>query len=408
VRSDPTYESAPNTPILSKIIHDATGQPQFVWTYTYDNHERCIAKTVWGNLSGICPLTLALDAEEMPIDNGIEHYTVSYSYDDLDRLLSQEEDDGSFIHYSYDSQNRIPIEMVTGNGEEITWRQGIDGTDEIISIPPPAETTAELSPDGMESPELSSSQQLYSYFQSSKALFDRCMVACFGYPYLRLAGYYTEEFQCSSYGDQEIHPYIRTTLINGIGNLHNDVLNNVKSLYDSHGGTKIHYIFRPTLGWTRDLVHCAHIKIAGNMGYVSPYAHHLADLWRSLIQEMGEQGKIYHYAHSIGGADTYSALLLLTPEERTYLNVITIGSPTLIPDLGLNHIVNYVSSYDFVGPIGYMGALLNSNINVVYLDGHGIPLCDHALYQTTYNALMLSLGTQFLSYIKNLDTTCNF
>ena len=133
-------------------------------------------------------------------------------------------------------------------------------------------------------------------------------------------------------------------MINGMLNTHFINQKNLEMISNSHGGCNVHYVYYATGGWTNDILKCGMSKA----GIITPEAMQLAQMWCNLIEEMGGVdggGKIIHYAHSIGGADTLIAKSLLTPEEQAMIDVITIGSATLIPNHGFNSVINYVSWY---------------------------------------------------------------
>jgi hypothetical protein len=223
--------------------------------------------------------------------------------------------------------------------------------------------------------------------------------------FLQLAGHYHSdpESSCVNPG-AEISDKVRITLINGILNVREDLEECARQLSQAHANNTVHYIFRPTEGWSIDLLKSLQSKI----GFVSPQARMLANKWKELIAEMGgvdSGGIIIHYAHSIGATDTYVAKDLLTPEELLMIHVTTLGSPTMIPDnSGFGSVVNYVSRRDLVclfDPIGYFSGLFSNESNVHFLGSHwGIPFIDHTLYQETYRSIIQQLGEQFCNNTK--------
>jgi len=199
---------------------------------------------------------------------------------------------------------------------------------------------------------------------------------------------------------KEAHDKVRITAINGMLNISTDMEMILSALSKTHGDISIHYVFRPTEGWTRDNLYCACIKL----GYVSDAAKRLADLWKKLIAEMdavnsnGTQGKIIHYAHSLGASDTYAARYLLTEQEKKRIHVITIGSPTIIPDSsGFLKVENYVSKRDpvpMVDPVGYIQGLFNKAGNVYFVGNYtGLP--EHTFYAKSYQDTIKNLGERF-------------
>lgn len=213
-------------------------------------------------------------------------------------------------------------------------------------------------------------------------------------------GFYNDQAEIGVYGNGELNDRIRITLINGILNAQKDCVDTAALISKTHGGVNVHYIFRPTEGWTRDILKCAAVKF----GFFSPGSKELAKAWKDLIEEMGGVeggGIIIHYAHSIGGTDTSRARFLLTPEEQKMIRVITFGSATLMDGEGYQSVVNYVSYYDgvsMVDPVGYFGALFHGNENIVFLKSLlKIPLIDHMLLTDTYAAMLEVLGREFVA-----------
>lgn len=241
-----------------------------------------------------------------------------------------------------------------------------------------------------------------SYDNYIKKEWDDALHQFFGLNFLKLTGYYQHDAESGSFGSNEEIDKIRITLINGILNIRNDLHLNLHQLSSSHGGAKIHFVFRPTKGWMSDLVDCSKVKA----GFTSPQAHLLAKKWKELIQEMGGTeggGKIIHYAHSIGGSDTNAAKKLLTPQELKMIHVTTIGSPTLISNEGFGSVINYVSKRDGVclfDPTNYIGKLIypdsKPNTKVVYLGTfQGVPFIEHTLAAQSYDDILNILGKQF-------------
>lgn len=242
-----------------------------------------------------------------------------------------------------------------------------------------------------------------SYGNYVKNEWDSALHQFFGPHFLKLAGYYQHDAECGSFGSKdEVGDKVRITIINGILNNRNDLLLNLSQLSSTHGNAKIHFIFRPTKGWMTDLVECTKVKF----GYTSLQAYLLAKKWKELIQEMGGTeagGKIIHYAHSIGGSDTYAARKLLRPQEQKMIHVITIGSPTMIPNEGFASVVNYVSKRDGVclfDPVSYFNKLIypnsDSNTNIVFLGTFlGMPFVEHMLTTQSYSDILNALGEQF-------------
>lgn len=226
-----------------------------------------------------------------------------------------------------------------------------------------------------------------------------------------LMGPHFEETQIDCYGQREVNDKVRMTFINGILNTRSTLLRSLDTISKSHGGVKIHYVFRPTEGWTWDISRAVAIKTAYTLGFRSFHAHLLAKLWKELIQEMGGVeggGVILHYAHSIGGSETDRARELLTPEEQKMIRVVTFGTSTLVRSGGFQKVTNVVSVNDgvssfFLEPIGHIRNYFDPETNirflgsrsVIFSSSNGWP-ADHLLDSPVYSAAFRELGDEFV------------
>jgi RHS repeat-associated protein len=228
-----------------------------------------------------------------------------------------------------------------------------------------------------------------------------------------LLGFDSNNTHVSHYGKHEIDDKVRVTFINGMLTTQIILLENLEMISESHGGVKVHYVFRPTEGWTGDILRALHIRMLYHVGgFRTKHACLLAQLWKTLINEMeGVEGKgvIIHYAHSLGGSETDRARGLLSPEEQKMIRVITFGSATLVRNLGFQSVKNFVSIRDPVSTaleiIGTVRNFFDPKRNVYY---HGnvftYPyfLPDHFLTGSTYGNLIRQCGEEFLAEF-NLD-----
>jgi hypothetical protein len=215
---------------------------------------------------------------------------------------------------------------------------------------------------------------------------------------------FDDSIEIGLYGQGKSLDKVKITFINGIMNSRIDLINSVERLSTTHGNTPIYYAFCISEGWTWDLLKSSLAKL----GFVSSHAKALATLWKCLIDEMGGPqggGTIIHYAHSIGGTNTLAAKSLLTPEEQKMIQVITLGSPTMIPNDGFQSVINYVSIHDWIpllDPISRFLSLFNASNHIVWVGNPDeIPTEDrffvsHYLEGVTYNKLLLFHGEQFM------------
>lgn len=240
-----------------------------------------------------------------------------------------------------------------------------------------------------------------------KALEQMC-IALFGESTYLLMGPHFEATYVDCYGQREVSDKVRVTFINGILNTRNMMLLSLDIISESHGGIKVHYVFRPTEGWIWDISRAIMIRTAFRFGFRSLHAHLLARLWRELIQEMGgigENGVIMHYAHSLGGSETDRARELLSPEEQKMIRVVTFGSPTFVRNMGFQSVINIVSVNDgvssfFLEPLGHIRNYFDPESNV-YWHGSFVSApywpTDHLLNGPTYGSIMRNLGEKFLA-----------
>lgn len=230
---------------------------------------------------------------------------------------------------------------------------------------------------------------------------EKTSVDIFGKIFLIMLGYYEEPMETGIYGYGELNDKVRITMINGMLNVRLDCISSATLISQTHGYSNVHYVFHPSDGYAKDLLKMLGIKL---FGYVTPQAKMLARTWKTMIAEMGGLeggGVIYHYAHSYGGADTYIAQTLLSPEEQQMIKVMTFGTAKIIPNRGFQSVVNYISRRDAVpgisDPITYLQSLMHESEHVVFLGSWwGIPFADHSLTTETYCMVLEGLGRTFL------------
>ncbi len=208
--------------------------------------------------------------------------------------------------------------------------------------------------------------------------------------------YWKEVSEVGIIGRGELGNKARITYINGMLNSREEVIGYLENLSEMHTGANIHYVFRESNGFFKDVLKAGLIK----SGYISDHARELANLWKHMIAEMGGVyggGIIVHYAHSLGAADTLDAATLLSADERKMLRVSTFGSPQIIPPGVFGESYNYISRWDGVsllGPYNYIKALLLSESHVVFLKSNiGLPVMDHLITSPTYNNIMMGLSS---------------
>jgi hypothetical protein len=214
-----------------------------------------------------------------------------------------------------------------------------------------------------------------------------------------VAGYYGEETSHGTIGAGEVDDKIRITYINGILNHRSDCILAADAISMAHGGCNVHFIHSATAGFTWDLMK----GLLSKTGYVSSQATLLAHQWKGMIEEMGGVeggGKIIHFAHSMGGTDTWVAKTLLTPEECQMIEVVTFGSASLIGEDEFAQVTHYVSRRDGIpmtDPYAYFRSLFYEESHVMWVgSAQGIPFIDHMFTSPNYQQVLNSLGEAFV------------
>lgn len=223
----------------------------------------------------------------------------------------------------------------------------------------------------------------------------------FGESFYLLLGPQFVETEIATFGQGEINDKARVTFINGILNTRDDLKDNLEFISGSHGGVNVHYVFRPTEGWTWDVSRASVVKLGYFFGFRSLHAHFLADLWHKLILEMGGPnggGTIVHYAHSLGGTETARARDLLSPAEQKMIRVITFGSSSFVRNEGFQSVINHVASNDGVTYFGYLRYFFGPDYDLHHhTSPSGFPLTDHFLNGETYGPILEKLGEDFVT-----------
>lgn len=222
-----------------------------------------------------------------------------------------------------------------------------------------------------------------------------------GHGFLLLSGYIAPEKQVGNYGKGELSNKVRVSYINGILTEESGLLDSVKALSECHGNVNIHYVYRPTKGWVRDIL----TSLAVTLGFVSEQAEMLADLWKEMIDDMGGidgGGKIIHYAHSIGAKETMRALSLMTKEEQLLIHVYAFGSPSVAvenPNYQIRHFISIRDGVCLLDLVSFIRACNGEISNVVFTGTVlGIPLVDHLFRDQTYHDIWNSMGRTFTEW----------
>lgn len=326
---------------------------------TYDNEERLLSQA--------------------RLVEGVPAQSVVHSYDGDARLFLSEATNSKgvkkFLPYIYDARGNLETRLTPASSS--AW-------DTLTSTASAIDTWV---------------KQNLSDEERIKKDFEQAVIQHFGRAWLIMLGYYQEDPEVGIVGNGELNDKVRVTLINGMLNIRKWAEANARLISTTHANVNVHFVYRPTRGWMHDLIKAGWCQI----GFSSYESKLLAETWKELINEMGGPeggGTIVHYAHSIGGADTYAATAHLTPEEQKMIKVISLGSPLIIPHEGFGSVINYMSLRDgicFLAPLSHLSTFFTDKFNVVYLDSYwGIPVVDHLLNSGSYKTLIETLGRDFV------------
>jgi hypothetical protein len=146
-----------------------------------------------------------------------------------------------------------------------------------------------------------------------------------------------------SVGEKEINARVRVTAINGIQHEKNDAIHlweDISKLF----ATRVHFIYNETKGSKAvDGTHAFWDKyVRENPGT----AKVLAEKWEELLKEMGDDGYIYHIAHSHGALLTTQAADMVSSEVRSRLIIRTYGAFQNPHQQDFADIKNIVCIYD--------------------------------------------------------------
>lgn len=205
-------------------------------------------------------------------------------------------------------------------------------------------------------------------------------------------------------GGQELAPNRRLSAGNGILTSPEEARQTFDDLSKANGNAIVHGGYSSSCGLVLDLAESAALML----GFNTPAVYSQAAIWKGLFKDMGEQGfpdgRIRHIAHSQGGQIAWAARKLMTPAELSRIDVETYGSAKIIPEGVFGSAINFISNWDAIpaiaSPIDYTRARMGLIPNVVFVDGGGIPFCDHSWGRESYKGAMKFQNIEYIEKIK--------
>jgi RHS repeat-associated protein len=107
--------------LISRCLLDSKNTPAFCRTFEYDSAGNVIKKSLYGNLTGKSEVIFKLQPSGYPTES-CERYSTRYSYSKENQLISETNDNGTSIHYEYDSNTKKISSKTICEGNAIRFR----------------------------------------------------------------------------------------------------------------------------------------------------------------------------------------------------------------------------------------------------------------------------------------------
>ncbi|MCH9627351.1 MAG: hypothetical protein S4CHLAM2_09890 [Chlamydiales bacterium] len=173
------------------------------------------------------------------------------------------------------------------------------------------------------------------------------------------------------------------TFGNGMLTTCGEALQQTQQISDTYGGAQVDLLYNGTNGLMMDLLCCFGAKL----GMTTAYNQMCANYYINKLNEDPEH-RFTSTVHSRGGIRLMATGRLMTPEQRSHIDVISYGSGTLIPNDYFGSAVNNLSCMDpipMTNPLAYGISLMSDRFNVNFLTPTSYcPLKEHGLLGSTY------------------------
>ncbi len=120
--------------LLCKVFYDKSGQPLMARRFSYDPSGNVSEDTLYGTLSGRAGPSLHIDEKGFPEDNGVEHYSKRFTYSEDDLLLSEREDNGREVRYTYLPQTSLLLSKLTYYAQQLCLRESFEYSEENLLV----------------------------------------------------------------------------------------------------------------------------------------------------------------------------------------------------------------------------------------------------------------------------------
>jgi RHS repeat-associated protein len=107
--------------LISRCLLDSKNTPSFCRTFDYDSAGKVIKKSLYGNLTGKSEVIFKLLPSGYPTES-CEKYSTRYTYSKENQLISESNDNGTSIHYEYDSKTKKVASKIICERNTIRFR----------------------------------------------------------------------------------------------------------------------------------------------------------------------------------------------------------------------------------------------------------------------------------------------
>lgn len=111
--------------LIGRCFSNSSGEIQLARFFSYDQRSNIISHTLYGNLTGQSSYPIILNQLNSPIKNGVECYQKVYTYSEDTRnlLMTEKEDNGKAIYYSYAPGTDLLIAKLVLDHDKISFRE---------------------------------------------------------------------------------------------------------------------------------------------------------------------------------------------------------------------------------------------------------------------------------------------
>ncbi len=184
------------------------------------------------------------------------------------------------------------------------------------------------------------------------------------------------------------------TYANGMLTTCGTALEQTQKVSDAYGGVQVDLLYNGTNGLMMDLFCCFGAKF----GMTTAYNQMCANYYINKLNEDPDH-RFTSTVHSRGGIRLMATGRLMTPEQRSHIDVISYGSGTLIPNDYFGSAMNNLSRLDpipMTNPLAYGISLMSDRFNVNFLTPTSYcPFKEHGLLGETYGNQIEREGRRF-------------